>query len=137
MIELRDSIYRRRLPLASQTLAELSVASGSPIAEFYARYEGPFSSSQTGFCLLDLEKHDILGSILESTKQVQVQFGWPARFLVISDLLADAVYVYDTIDDKVFNVDFEGGDKQLLLGALAPEFDTFEGFLSWYFAGEF
>ena len=137
MINLRSSAYTRTHPLNPEALRELGVAGNSTFTEFYERYEGPFSSTKTGFCLLDLETFDPLGSVLESTRSARRQFDWPARFLVITDLLGNGVYVYETVTDKVFNVDFEGGDKALVSGELPPEFDSFEEFLVWYFEGEF
>ena len=137
MIILRGDYYSREHPPNPETYMELGVAPDGTFAAFYELYEGPFGSTKTGFCLLDVETPDPLGSILESTRVVRKQFGWPARFLVLTDMLGHAVYVYDAAADKVFNVDFEGGDEALVSGGLAAEFDSFEQFLGWYFEGEF
>ncbi len=137
MIELRSTAYTRTHPLDPEALRELGVSDDSIFAKFYERYEGPFSSTKTGFCLLDLATFDPIGSVLESTRSVRQTFNWPARFLVITDLLGNGVYVYETVADKVFDVDFEGGDQALVSGELPPEFDSFEAFLVWYFEGEF
>jgi hypothetical protein len=137
LINLRSSIYRRRRPLNPEVLRELGVAGDSAFARFYERYEGPFSSSNTGFCLLDVQPFDALGSVLDSTMAVRRQIDWPDRFLVLTDMLCHGVYVYDTASGKVFNVDFEGGHEELVAGELPPAHDSFEDFLAWYFEGEF
>lgn len=43
------------------------------------------------------------------------------------------VIVLDTVNDKVYRVDFEGGDEKLLNAELHPEWDSFEEFLIEYF----
>ena len=43
------------------------------------------------------------------------------------------VIVLNTIDDKVYRVDFEGGDEKLLKGVLQAEWYSFEKFLIAYF----
>jgi hypothetical protein len=60
-------------------------------------------------------------------------FGWPNRFLVLSDFL-ESVLVLDASTGRVFNVDFEGGDQELLRGTLEPMYPSFSDFLAFYFS---
>jgi hypothetical protein len=52
---------------------------------------------------------------------------------VLTDLLANAVLVLDAEEGHVLNVDFEGGDEELIAGALEPSWDSFLRFLEDYF----
>ena len=140
MIELKDDIYRRAEPIDPALLAELGVAADSVFAEFYGRYEGAFGSRNPGFTLLDIDggvDDDAGGSVVSGTRLVRQRFSWPRRYLVLTDMLAHGVYAYDTELDKVFKVDFEGGDEDLIAGRLEPEFESFEAFLRWFLDGEY
>jgi hypothetical protein len=100
---------------------------------FFEKYAGPFGSSATGFVLLDVVDQDV--NIETETMAAREEFGFPPRYLVLTELLGNAVLVYDCSTDAVFNVDFEGGDDALLAGTLTPAWATFSAFLDEYFRG--
>lgn len=133
---LNNPSYSRAVPLPEGHLQSLGINPNSPAAIFFTQYSGPFCSSNTGFTLLELGGKNPRESIEFATKIVQEKFSWPKRYLVITDLVANAVLVYDTISEGVFNVDFEGGDSLLLQGKLSAEFVSFQAFLEWFFAGD-
>ena len=133
---LKSQHLRRETALPPSYLTSLGFRPGSDAAEFFSAYSGPFCSRNTGFILLDLGRPDKPESVEYSTRAVRSKFGWPDRYLVISDLLANSVFVYDTVTESVFNVDFEGGDAMLISGTLPADFPTFTAFLEWYFQGE-
>ncbi|MFC0682878.1 hypothetical protein ACFFGH_34025 [Lysobacter korlensis] len=128
--------WKREEPLSLQYLETVGFQSGSVASEFFATCEGPFSSSRTGFLLLNAGDPTSTECVEYSTAVARSKFSWPEHYLVISDLLAGSVLVYDAATDAVYTVDFEGGDSLLIQGTLAPDFPTFLSFLQWYFAGE-
>lgn len=130
-----NNLKYRVFPLPEGHLESLGIKPNSSAALFFSQYSGPFFSSNTGFTLLEIGGEDLRESIDFSTKIVQEKFAWPKRYLVISDLVANSVLVYDTISEGVFNVDFEGGDSMLLQGKLPADFVSFQAFLEWFFAG--
>ena len=58
---------------------------------------------------------------------------FPVHYLVLTEMVANEVIVLNTLDDKVYRVDFEGGDEKLLNGVLQAEWQSFEEFLIAYF----
>ena len=135
-----SSVYRRPAAARAQviaTLQTLGVDASPAFVDFFAEYEGPFSSGVTAHQLCSLtDPGDMNTAIVEATRLAREAHGFATRFLVISDFVGGSVLVYDTRDDHVFNVDFEGGKELLHEGRLAPQFKTFKEFLDWYFAGE-
>ena len=92
---------------------------------------GPFWSEALGFELLDaLEGPETIRSITENCRQ---QFGFPDHVVVLSAPSAGQVIALDVDSDKLFEVDFEGGEKLLALGQLTPRWNSFEAFLCEYF----
>ena len=122
---------RRDVAAVRAALAELDVPVSETFQSFYEAYAGPFGSRHTGFELLDLVEGE---TILSATATCRTEFGFPKRYLVITDLLGNGVLVYDSDTDAVFNVDFEGSDRDLLAGKLQPEWPSFEAFLVNYSA---
>lgn len=53
--------------------------------------------------------------------------------LVLSEMSANAVLVLDTVTDKVYIVNFEGGDELLFKGELKETWSSFFDFLKAYF----
>ena len=133
----RNPVYRRESPVERAELERIGIAADSAFGLFFARHHGPFGSTVTQFLLLDLLDQDPTDSVVTSTRVIRERFGWPDRYFVISDMLAHAVLVYDATSDRVFNVDFEGGDALLLAGDLPPSHTSFEDFLRWFFDGQF
>ena len=48
-------------------------------------------------------------------------------------MAANEVIVLDTLNDKVYRVDFEGGDEALRNESLEETWENFEDFLTTYF----
>ena len=68
-----------------------------------------------------------------SVKVSRIEHSFPVHYLVLTEMVANEVIVLNTLDDKVYRVDFEGGDEKLLNGVLQAEWQSFEEFLIAYF----
>jgi antitoxin component of RelBE/YafQ-DinJ toxin-antitoxin module len=112
-------------------LMRLGVDVSDTFREFYNQYAGPFWEEHVPFELLDLaeEENNIESYTLISRKE----HGFPKQYLVLSEMSSNAVLVLDTVTDKVFIVNFEGGDELLLKGELEETWSTFFEFLKAYF----
>lgn len=131
---LNDPAYARSNPsVVNEALRKLGCNPSSNFRVFYERYAGPFTSEYWGFSLLDII--DQVTNIVTQTEECRKHLGFPAKCLAISDIVGNAILVYDCITDAVFNVDFEGGDKKLIAGTLAPSWRSFSEFLVSYFQG--
>jgi hypothetical protein len=117
----------------ARALKSLGCDPSPSFRSFYERHAGPFSSEHSGFSLLDVVDQDV--NIATQTEECRTQFGFPKRYLVLSDLVGNAALVYDCVTDAVFNVDFEGADESLVAGTLEPRWDSFDKFLASYFLG--
>jgi hypothetical protein len=131
--KLADSNLRRaNVAAVKSVLASLPVPPGPDFAEFFENFVGPIGSERVGYQIIDLAEDE--PSVLTATEQVQEQFDLPKRYLVISDLLADGVLIYDCTTDAVYDVDFEGTIDRLMQGALQPRWNSFSDFLSDFFS---
>lgn len=131
---LGDAIYaRRNVEMVAGVLAALDVKHDL-LRSFFERYEGPFWSENTGYEVLDILDGD--ETIQSATEICRKQFLFPVQFLVLSRLSAGQVVVLDTLDDKVYEVDFEGGEALLLAGQLAPRWESFRSFLNEFILSE-
>ncbi len=130
---LADPIYKRgKNDDLQSSLQRLPVTIGNGcFLDFYSQFEGPFSSDITSFTLLDLCNDS--PTILSQTEECRTLFAFPSKFLVLSDMSAHSVLVWDSETDQVFNVDFEGGDTLLIGGQLEARWATFAIFLAEYF----
>nr|WP_240515154.1 hypothetical protein [Bacillus wiedmannii] len=61
------------------------------------------------------------------------EHGFPNKYLVLTEMTANAALVLDSVTDKVYSVNFEGGDELLLNGELKESWPTFYKFLKEYF----
>lgn len=104
--------------------------------QFYERYAGAFFSPHTGFELLDIAKDEDEMNVVTQTQACRDAHAFPSRYLAISNLLGNAVLVYDCDTDGVHHVDFEGTHRDLVAGTDEPEFLAFPEFLNWYFLGK-
>jgi len=118
---------------AAAGLTRLGIAADSQMGSFYLRYDGPLSSENTGFVLLDVVGARPQESIEASTALVRSKFGWPERYVVLTSFLGGGVMVYDILTEQVYDVDFEGGDALLKNGQLDPRYPSFLEFLRFYF----
>jgi hypothetical protein len=128
---LLENCLRAETADAEAALAGLSVASESDFAEFFKLFNGPVGSENIGYQVLDIVGGD--PSVITATEHLREQFGMPQRYLVISDLLAGGVLVYNCEDNAVYDVDFEGGFDRLVENQLPPRWENFAGFLADFF----
>ncbi len=129
---LHDDIWQRAdSSAADEILRNLRVPDSATFFEFFTTFAGPFGSKSFGHELLDL--YEQKESIATNTEAVRSEFGFPNRYLVVSNLLGHSVLVYDIESEKVYDVDFEGGDQMLLKGSLNPSWNSWEEFLCEYF----
>ncbi|MGC4376653.1 SMI1/KNR4 family protein [Fictibacillus sp. Mic-4] len=129
---LGEEIYKREdSKLVQDALRRLGVNASDTFQEFYNHYEGPFWEENVPFELLDIanEENNIESYTLISRKE----HGFPNEYLVLSEMSANAVLVLDTVTDKVYIVNFEGGDELLLKGKLKETWSSFFDFLKAYF----
>ena len=101
---------------------------------FLERYEGPFWSESYGAELLDL----LVGkeTIQTATEVCRRKFKFPRNYIVLTALTAGQVVALDVLDDRVYEVDFEGSDRMLAAGTLEPRWENFGSFLHNYFCGK-
>jgi hypothetical protein len=92
---LADPRYRREHPEhVDPAFARLTAEPCELLREFFRRFEGPLGSDVTGFTLLDIVRGG-KESIVAVTELVRSQFGLGHDWIVISDLLANGVIIYN------------------------------------------
>ncbi|MGG2134683.1 SMI1/KNR4 family protein [Bacillus sp. S2(2024)] len=129
---LREDIYKREgKNKVKETLTSLSVEVSDTFSDFYHRYAGPFWEEHVPYELLDIVDEE--NNIESYTIIARKEHGFPKKYLVLSEMSANAVLVLDSITDKVYLVNFEGGDELLLSGELKETWSTFYAFLKEYF----
>ena len=129
---LGEEIYKREdSNEVKDSLIRLGVDTSDTFQGFYNQYAGPFWGEHVPFELLDIvdEENNIESYTLISRKE----HDFPKQYLVLSEMSANAVLVLDTVTDKVYIVNFEGGDELLLKGELKEAWLTFFDFLEVYF----
>ncbi len=132
-----DPVYQRDDPAAvGRALRRLGVDPPRLFVAFYERYAGVIGSDNTAMELLDLGAgepdfpyHPSSPTVVASTELVREMYALPPQFLVISDYVGNAVWVYDTTTDLVYMMDFEGGDVDLREGVLEPMYPAFRALL--------
>lgn len=95
--------------------------------EFFERFRGPLGNDVIGYQLLDLVEER--PCILTATAELRKRFALPQTCLVLSDLLAGGLLIYDCENDAVFDVDFEGGFDAFIRHKVTPRWDSFTAFL--------
>jgi cell wall assembly regulator SMI1 len=128
----RDVSGRPGAEVAHRAFADLGTPLPADFREFYEAHEGGFGSRRTGFELYALcERSE---RIVNDTRIAREVHSWPARFLVLTQLLGNGVLVLDASTGRVYDVDFEGSDQELLRGTLEPRWGSFSEFLDFYFS---
>lgn len=61
------------------------------------------------------------------------QYGFENKFIVLTNMAANEVLILDTESDKVYRVDFEGGENKLKMNELKETWSSFLDFLKEYF----
>ena len=131
--KLISPVYRRQEKTnLAKALIKLDVNASDVFKEFYDTYVGPFCSSKTGLELVDV--FDQSPNIISLTKICREEYGFPKKFLVLTDLLGGGALIYDSDTDHVYNIDFEGADQDLIEGTLKPDWESFYDFLNYYFS---
>ncbi|RYD65925.1 MAG: hypothetical protein EOP83_06290 [Verrucomicrobiaceae bacterium] len=116
---------------SKKAITALPVPPKPDFVAFFERFHGPAGGDVLGYQILDIIDDD--PSVITSTQQLRERFGLPFNYLVISDLLANALLIYDCSINAVYDVDFEGGFDKLLQNLLPPRWTSFADFLSEYF----
>lgn len=131
-IVLKEDIYKRQNTVdVHSVLSKLKVTTSNTFVEFYKKYSGSFWSESVPYELLDI--CDDVNNIETYTEICRNEHKFSNRFLVLSELSTGAVLVLDSITDRVYEVDFEGGQDMLINGNLDASWSTFYEFLEDYF----
>ncbi|MGG3928305.1 SMI1/KNR4 family protein [Metabacillus fastidiosus] len=131
---LKEDIYKREnRDDVYSVLARLNVTASPTFVEFYKKYSGSFWGNSVPYELLDLCED--INNIESYTEICRKEHCFPDIFLVLSELSAGAALVLDSVTDKVYEVDFEGGNESLLNGSLKACWPSFYEFLKDYFEG--
>ncbi len=131
--KLDSSTYARQNPNeVIQAFDRLNVKVSKAVEEFFLNFAGPFWEETIGMELLDVVDDEI--NIESMTMECRKEFSFPVHYLVLTEMAANEVLVLNTLNDKVYRVDFEGGDEKLLSGELPAEWECFEAFLVEYFS---
>lgn len=110
----------------------LDVNVSDVVWEFYMNFDGPFWEETLGMELLDIVNDGV--NIESITNECREEYMFPKKYLVLTEMAAGEVIVLNTLSDKVYRVDFEGGDEKLLNEELEEDWESFEDFLVTYFA---
>ena len=114
-----------------KAISELNVHPSEDFIQFYTLFAGPFWEENMGIELLDIiDDHN---NICSSTYICRNEYGFDDKYLVLSEMNTSEVIVLDSETDKVYRVNFEGGDELLKNGNLSEEWSSFIAFLKEYF----
>ncbi|OPH46708.1 1,3-beta-glucan synthase regulator [Paenibacillus ferrarius] len=131
-VALKEEIYNRENEGdVLSALSRLNVTTSNAFIQFYKKYSGAFWSEAVPYELLDI--CDGKNNIEVYTEICRKEHGFLHNFLVLSELSTGAVLVLDSITDKVYEVDFEGGQDLLMNGELEVSWSNFNEFLKEYF----
>ena len=131
--KLDPGVYRRSdRSEVHRALAALNTTVPPLFVTFYEEFRGPFGSQAIGFEMADL--CELKENVVSLSEACRTAYDWPDRYVVLSELYGGAVLVLDGPTDRVFEVDFDGGDQQLLAGILPATWNSFEQFLEHFFA---
>ncbi len=129
---LDENIYRRdNVEEVVQVFKRLEVNASDTVIQFYENFAGPFWEESTGFGLLDIIDDD--PNIESVTLICREEFSFPNKYLALTELTTGEIIVLDSESDKLYKVNFEGGDRALLAGNLKESWANFDEFLKEYF----
>ncbi|WP_195237744.1 SMI1/KNR4 family protein [Clostridium perfringens] len=129
---LSNNIYLREdKSKVFKAIKELDVNPSKEFIEFYITYEGPFWEESLGIELMDIIEDT--NNILKSTIICRDEYGFNKEYLVLTEMSANEVIVLNSKNDKVYRVNFEGGDELLNKEELKEEWNSFNDFLREYF----
>ncbi|MGE5628390.1 MAG: SMI1/KNR4 family protein [Solirubrobacterales bacterium] len=129
---LSDNIYlRNNKDEVIRAIKELDVNPSKEFIQFYTTYAGPFWEENLGVELMDMIEDN--SNIVKSTNICRNEYGFNKKYLVLTEMSANEVIVLDSDTDKVYRVNFEGGDELLKKGELHEKWSSFSDFLKEYF----
>ena len=129
---LSDKIYiRTNKEEVSSVLSKLNVKPSKDFIEFYSKYEGPFWEETLGLELMDIIEDN--NNIFKATNICREEYGFENKYLVLTEMSVNEVVVLVTETNKVYRVNFEGGDELLRRGELNETWKDFNSFLKEYF----
>ena len=129
---LSDTIYSRdNKEDVIKTIKELDVNPSEEFIQFYMTYAGPFWEETLGIELMDIIEDN--NNILKLTNICRDEYKFNKKYLVLSEMSANEVIVLDSYTDKLYRVNFEGGDELLKYGELEGEWNNFIDFIREYF----
>lgn len=126
-----DTYARENPDEVIQTFQRLRVNVSKDVEDFFVNFAGPFWEETLGMEFLDIVDDEV--NIESVTMECRMEHSFPEYYLVLTEMVANEVIVLNTKNDKVYRVDFEGGDEKLLNGVLQAEWHSFEEFLIAYF----
>ena len=109
----------------------MDISPSEEFIQFYTTYAGPFWEEALGIELMDIIEDN--NNILKSTNICREEHGFNKKYLVLTEMSANELIVLDSDTDKVYRVNFEGGDELLKNGELQEEWSSFTDFLKEYF----
>ncbi|MBU3202454.1 SMI1/KNR4 family protein [Clostridium estertheticum] len=129
---LSDDIYLREDKKAVVTaLEELGIKPSNEFIEFYTTYSGPFWEETLGVELMDIIEEN--NNIFTYTNICREHYGFDNKYVILTEMSVNEVIVLDSEIDKLYRVNFEGGDELLKKGKLNEEWSSFNNFLKEYF----
>lgn len=129
---LSDTIYLRDdKEEVINAIKELDISPSEEFIQFYTMYAGPFWEESLGIELLDIVEDK--NNILKSTNICRNEHGFDKKYLILSEMVANEIIVLDSETDKVYRVNFEGGDELLKNGKLHEGWSSFTDFIKEYF----
>ena len=129
---LSDTVYlRNNKDNVIKAIKELDIRPSEEFIQFYQTYEGPFGEETLGIELMDIIEDN--NNIFKSTNICRDEHGFNKKYLVLTNMSANEVIVLDSDTDKVYRVNFEGGDELLKSGELQEEWNSFTDFIKEYF----
>ncbi len=130
---LSDDIYKRQNKNeVGEALERLDVKVSETFKEFYETYIGSFWEETVPFELLDIVDEPNR-NIETYTNICRNEHDFPKHYLVLSEMSTGTVIVLDSETDKVYKVNFEGGQELLIRGELNESWLSFYEFLIEYF----
>lgn len=129
---LIGEIYvRKDIDRVYEAIKRLEVSPSDLFIEFYRKYCGPFWEETLGIELLDICEGK--NNIETHTNICREEYYFPKEYLVITELLANEVIVINTATDRLYRVNFEGGDILLRNGELKESWESYLLFIKEYF----
>nr|WP_088350101.1 SMI1/KNR4 family protein [Bacillus cereus] len=109
---LEEDIYiREDKGQVNEVINRLGVEVSNTFREFYYQFAGPFWEEHVPYELLDIIDEE--NNIEYYTIIARKEHGFPNKYLVLTEMTANAALVLDSVTDKVYSVNFEGGDELL------------------------